>query len=251
MKPPIRLRDDPQTAPELRADLERSASAASEYDVAAGLIGLQAAIGAPMPPVGSGGAASSGASVTGTAGAAAKVGGLSALGAGSIKLVLVGVVATGGAAAITTAWLDRPHTDIAPVAADERPVAGPNSSARAVQVPQPSPPQPAAPTPYLAPVPPAPTDDAAQVALRSEIAQLGRIKALVDEDPARAYELVRAGQREFAPGILRHEREALAVRALWNMGSRDAARREARRFLERYPQSPLRPRIEQLLTETR
>jgi hypothetical protein len=268
MKPPIRLRDDPQTPLELRADLQRSASAAPEYDVAAGLIGLQAAIGAPLPSIGSsaassagsGSAASSGAAASATAGAGAKVGALSALSVGSIKAVLVGVVATGGAAALTSMWLDGSRTDMVPVAADQRPAPHSNSSARAVADPRVAVPQAAAPrdtvqaarpAPYLAPVPPVVTDDPTQAALRSEITQLGRVKALVDEDPARAYELVRAGQREFPSGILRHEREALAVRALWNMGSREAARREARRFLERYPQSPLRPRIEQLLREER
>jgi hypothetical protein len=264
MKPPIRLRDDPETPPELRADLQRTASAAPEYDVAAGLIGLQAAIGAPLPPVGqsaassagSGSAASSGAAVSSTA-AAANVGVLSALSAGSIKAALAGVVAIGGATALTSVWLDGSRSDVAQVAAGERPVPRPSSSplavpdAQAAPPPQAAAPEAAQPTPDLAPLPPILTDGPAQAALRSEIAQLGRIKALVDEDPKRAYELARAGQRDFAPGILRHERKALAVRALWNMGSRDAAQREARRFLERYPQSPLRPRIEQLLTEER
>jgi hypothetical protein len=274
MKPPIRLREDPQIPPELRADLQRSATATPKYDVAAGLLGLQAAIGAPLPTAassasaassaGSGSSAASGAAVAGSAGAGGKVGLLSALSAGSIKAVLVGVVATGGAAALTSMWVDGSRTHMAPIAADPPRAPRPNSSPSAaagpqvvtpVATPQAATPEDAAqaagPTAHPAPVSSNPTDDPAQAALRSEIAQLGRIKALVDGDPRRALELVRAGQREFATGILRHEREALAVRALWNMGSREAARREARRFLERYPHSPLRPRIEQLLREER
>jgi hypothetical protein len=265
MKPPIRLRDDPQAPPELRADLQRSANAAPEYDVAAGLIGLHAAIGAPLPPVpsseaGGGAAAASGSAASSTTAAGAKLGVLSGLSAGAIKAALVGVIATGAAAVLAAVWLDgssKPvppdasRSDVAPVAADGRPARRLDDSPHAAPALQPAPREADAPSRYLAPVAPGVGEDPAQAALRDEIAQLGRIKALVDDDPERAYQLARTGQREFAPGILRHEREALAVRALWNMGSRQEAQREARRFLARYPQSPLRPRIEQLLAEER
>jgi hypothetical protein len=90
----------------------------------------------------------------------------------------------------------------------------------------------------------APATQAGDLALRREIAQLARIKALLDPDPAAAYRLARAGHREFARGMLREEREALAVLALWQMGREAEAKRRSRMFLERYPHSAHRERIE-------
>jgi hypothetical protein len=82
---------------------------------------------------------------------------------------------------------------------------------------------------------------------RREIAQLGRIKALLARDPARAYRLAQQGHRSFARGVLRHEREGLAVLALFDLNRRPHAARRAQAFLARYPDSPLRAEIEQRL----
>jgi hypothetical protein len=84
-------------------------------------------------------------------------------------------------------------------------------------------------------------------AMRREIAQLAQIKAALDTDPARAYRLAQAGHHEFGRGMLRQEREALAVLSLWQLGRRTEATGRARVFLARYPQSPLRESIERLL----
>jgi hypothetical protein len=83
--------------------------------------------------------------------------------------------------------------------------------------------------------------------LRREIAQLARIKALVDADPARAYRLAQQGDRAFARGMLRQEREALAIVALANSGHRAQAERRMRDFLLRYPNSPARERLQHVL----
>jgi RNA polymerase sigma-70 factor, ECF subfamily len=88
-------------------------------------------------------------------------------------------------------------------------------------------------------------------ALRREIEELGRIHALVNVDPARAYRLTRSGDQQFKAGSMVQERKALAVLALWNNGRRDAAVREARVFIARYPHGPMRERILQLLREAK
>lgn len=79
---------------------------------------------------------------------------------------------------------------------------------------------------------------------RREIAQLVRIRALLERDPIAAYRLAQRSESEFPQGLLSEERQALQVLALAKSGSRDAAERKARAFFERYPQSPMRERIE-------
>ena len=83
--------------------------------------------------------------------------------------------------------------------------------------------------------------------LRREIDLLARIKSLVDTDPALAYRLARQGDRDFARGVLRQEREALAIVALANDDRRPEAARQLRAFVARYPHSPARERLEQIL----
>jgi hypothetical protein len=82
-------------------------------------------------------------------------------------------------------------------------------------------------------------------ALRREIDELGRIKALLKHSPAEAYELAESGNRRFHGGMLRHEREGLALFALLELGRRSEALARARDFLERYPASPLRAELKQ------
>jgi hypothetical protein len=80
-----------------------------------------------------------------------------------------------------------------------------------------------------------------------EIAQLARVKALLPRDPAAARRLIRVGQREFPEGVLVEEREGLDVLALIELGQAQRARAAAESFIARYPRSPLRPKLEQLL----
>jgi len=86
-------------------------------------------------------------------------------------------------------------------------------------------------------------------ALRREIEELGRIHALVNVDPARAYRLTQSSDHQFKAGTMEQERKALAVLALWNSGQREDAVRKARAFIARYPHGPMRERILQLLSE--
>jgi hypothetical protein len=83
--------------------------------------------------------------------------------------------------------------------------------------------------------------------MRLEIAELARIRALLATDPEQAYRLANAGHRRFVSGILRQEREGLAILALYQMGRRAEATRRSERFLESYPRSPLRAQLEREL----
>jgi hypothetical protein len=82
---------------------------------------------------------------------------------------------------------------------------------------------------------------------RREIAQLVRIRALLDRDPAAAYRLITQSEREFPRGLLSEERQALGIVALARTGAADQAEQSARQFFQRYPQSPLRERIQTAL----
>ena len=264
--PPPRLLDDAEAAPALREDLRRVSSAAPDYDVAAGLAGLRAVLAAPLGGQSAGeGAASAGEGAANAGGSAAASGELAAAGAsasagaglasGKIALGVIGAVAL---VAVGMAVLQ-------PRAA-EREQAKPASAERAASSTAPRPalratePEPAAEAPTAVPAaanqpaPPAGGGIApalrggaslhdADGALRREIAQLARIKALLPRDPHAAYRLVQSGQREFPRGVLAQEREALGVLALSALGDARGAARDARAFLSRYPDSPLRERM--------
>ena len=275
MKPPARLLDDPALAPELRADLERTAATPYAYDAAAGFAALHAAMGALQAGGTSGtavaseaGAQAAGPAASAAAPAAGGGGGANAAAAGvksaswfasaGGKLALA--VTSAAAVAVSVIAWPRPTPQHAPP--------------RAAVETRPSPPAPA--RPAVTPAPdrdttqreetaqtPAPAGDAidaelariraraeragnsdADAALRREIADLGRIKALLESDPEQAYRLAQTGHREHRRGMLRHEREGLAVLALWNLDRRGEAEARTRAFLARYPKSPLRAEVE-------
>jgi len=276
VKPPVRLLDDPALAPELRADLERTSATSYAYDSAAGLAALHAAMGATQAASTTGAATASeaGAQAVGPgASAAAKAGG-SAAGVASAtapgvqsatwfaslggKLALAATFATVVAAGVI-AWPRPAKQHVAPRPALET---RPSRSAPAESAATPAPDRATAERESTAQAP-SPAPDAidaelariraraeragnsdADAALRREIADLGRIKALLESDPAQAYRLAQAGHRVHRRGMLRHEREGLAVLALWNLDRRGEAEARSRAFLTRYPNSPLRAEIE-------
>jgi hypothetical protein len=80
-------------------------------------------------------------------------------------------------------------------------------------------------------------------ALRREIAQLERLRGLVERSPRRAYRLALSGHREFGEGMLYEEREALAIMALQRSGRDERAAGRLRAFESRFPRSPLLPRL--------
>jgi hypothetical protein len=271
MKPPIRLRDDPATPAELRNDLERSAAALPDFDVAAGLVGLHAAIVNLSLPASLPATAEQTASAPSltdpslaASATATKAGSAALAGFGGTKLVLVAGLVLGAMAALAVIPKSSSRQARESQQAASRPSRPDEHTVKTALQPAPLP-------PVITPEVPAPSADSAtplsaplsaptvvrqpalgadaQASLRREIEQVGRIKLWVESDPARAYELAQAGQHEFPRGMLRQEREALLVLALWNMGSHTQARREASAFLQRYAESPLRARLERLLEE--
>jgi hypothetical protein len=251
MKPPPRLLDDPSVAPELRADLKRAASSLPAYNAAAGLANLQAAIGSSL---GAPASAATHAAQAKTAAGVTAAKSATLLGTAGAKVALV---ALGSAALVTLATLGIPARVTAPRPSPaSRGVAPTLPAATEAHEPVTAPP-----AELSAPMP-APTVET-QVhtpashhvlrqtdpdeALRLEVAQLGRIKSVLDTDPAQAYRLAEAGHKTFSRGMLRPEREALATLALWNLGRHDEATRRAEAFLTRYPTSPLRARLQQLV----
>lgn len=267
-KPPPRLRDDPAVESELRSDLEHAAAQPYPYyDRAAGLLALQAGVSALEVSAASAGAAASSSQAPPAANSAlsqaaaaknavaqaAAAKNATLLGSASAKIgiaaVSAAVIATGAAV-----WpsADAPQRKEPAHAAPRTAAPAPTQPSAAMDRQQPQSPQRSAaepPPPRSALGVRAPQEDRAadDAELQREIAELGRIKALLDRDPAMAFRLAEAGHRRFRGGMLRQEREGLAVLALFELGRRHQAVARAREFLKRYPQSPLRERMTQAL----
>jgi outer membrane biosynthesis protein TonB len=222
---------------ELRAELMRSRRAGHDYDAVAKLPQLRAALeaAAHAPVDGSSvphGSSSGALHVTPAA----------------WKLVLL--VATVGATAFG-AWSlqtgQRPAQ--APPSITAQPVAPPAPAPSVVQKPEPTPVHSTQPAPAVEAAAPQsqPSPEPAASSSRREIAQLVRIRALIERDPAAAYRLAQQSDREFPNGVLSEERQALQLIALAKSGSTDAAQRKANAFYARYPQSPMRELIDAAL----
>lgn len=250
------MTDDPDVSPSVRQALADERGAAGLVDLDAGWAKLRAAAAASMAT------ASSTAPENGDAAAArAKVG----LGASrSIRwgIGLSAVAAVGAAWSIlgtpaSAPTTEAPRSEIAPaqaVALDGRieghAAASPAPLAdadEAASVSVNALPAAAASAPRLrAAAKAAAVDDDA---LREELAQIGKIRALIGGDPGAALALVEDGQRRFAKGHLVEEREGLGVIALARLGRRDEARARAKTFAARYPKSALVARIDAELGE--
>jgi hypothetical protein len=93
--------------------------------------------------------------------------------------------------------------------------------------------------------------DARPTAVASPDAQLREERALLEvartalarRDAAGALAQLEAHARRFPSGRLAEERDALEVTALDGAGQREAATEKARAFLQRYPDSLLRPQV--------
>lgn len=191
------------------------------------------------------GAAEGATSATG-AGASAGATGATLGAVGSAKLIgvvafLVGVVAGGVGVEVlrptpepTVVYVDRPVPAPAPA-----PVLPPP----AAPAPPAPPPLPRAklnppPPPQVAPAPPNAAHSREQALVERARAALGRgqvedARAALDEH-----------ERTFPSGRFVEEREGLRALVLWAAGREEEARAQARRFLERYPNSLLRGAIE-------
>ncbi|HKU37746.1 MAG TPA: hypothetical protein VJR89_06350 [Polyangiales bacterium] len=211
--------EDSALPPELQAELERSRSAGHDYDVLGKLPQLRAALDA-APLMGH----THGASSTFAAG---------------WKLTLVSA-ALGGVMFGAWSVLQRPSPPPPPAARVEQ-----QPSAPAMPEPEAVAPLPAA----IEPIRPEPaaTSQPATRSSRREIAQLVRIRALLEQDPEAAYRLAQRSDQEFPRGVLSEERKALQVVALAKRGTPEAAQRKAREFFAAYPQSPMRDLVESAL----
>jgi hypothetical protein len=78
----------------------------------------------------------------------------------------------------------------------------------------------------------------------AELDLLARARRVVAGSPARALQLTAEHARRFSSGVLAQEREVLAIDALSRLGQHDLAAKRARRFIERYPDSAHRVRLE-------
>jgi hypothetical protein len=217
---------DSELSPELRAELDRSRRAGHDYDALGKLPQLHAALAATGPGV-DGDAGSSGAGLFTKPPAALS----------SWKIVLLGAAL--GTAAFG-AWSVRdqqapvetkpnmvdPSTPSTPEAMRDAPATVERSVGEAEPKPEPAP---------------------SVRSSRREIDQLDRVRQLLELDPSAAYRLARQSEREFPNGLLSEERRALQVLALAKRGALDAAQREAHAFFARYPQSPMRERVEEAL----
>jgi hypothetical protein len=253
MKPPPRLLDDASTSAQLRVDLAHATSAVEPYDLARGLAALEATLDGAAQPEHHGDAATDVVSgVRATTRAGADLSRATALRGAftTLKTFKAGLLLLAGASAVgVVIGMERSAPD-APAAVEAAqhsseavvPVATPPGAVESTAS--------AATQPSVYEAPAAASSANVDSASRREIAQLLRIKHLLPRAPAAAYRLAQASQREFPNGALREEREGLAVLALWLLEAREPAQRSTREFLERYPQSPLRERLQRLLASS-
>jgi hypothetical protein len=86
-----------------------------------------------------------------------------------------------------------------------------------------------------------------QTPVASELELLGRAQGLLTRDPASALAVTDEHARAYPRGTFAQEREALAIDALHRLGRRREMEARARAFLQRYPDSPHRERIDSWL----
>jgi hypothetical protein len=118
-----------------------------------------------------------------------------------------------------------------------------SSSTRLVE-PVPAPPSPNAgvtapsePTAAV-PAPSASSASSARAKTPNEAALLERARRALSSNPALALELTRRHQTEFPRGVLRQEREVIAIEALRRLGKADQARERGSDFRREFPDSP-------------
>lgn len=115
--------------------------------------------------------------------------------------------------------------------------------APAAVAPQPAPPR--APAPVAAPAVASRTPTNSSSALRAELAALDAVRStLANDDASGALSFLDAYFRTFPRGRLRPEAEVLRIDALAKAGRVEVARRYAREFLKRHPNSVLTARVQ-------
>lgn len=84
---------------------------------------------------------------------------------------------------------------------------------------------------------PAPQAPSARAKTPNEAALLERARRALSSNPALALELTRRHQAEFPRGVLRQEREVIAIEALRRLGKADQARERGTEFRREFPDS--------------
>jgi hypothetical protein len=261
MKAPERLLDDRRVSDELRADLSQMADTRASYDVAYGLAALQRSLD-QLPAAADAADAAGGADVPSLASSASAGAGVASGVSLAIKAALVAAL---GAAAFFGASL-RSERAPAPPVSSTVPSAAPAAPAHNLEAQAQLPVTPRA---AASAAPSARPSRAADVtadstdrslaaergderraaqASRREIRLMVRIKASIERDPAAAHRMILAANRQFPDGVLQEERDGLDAIALFELGETARAKAQAERFLQRYPHSALRPRLERYLT---
>ena len=82
-----------------------------------------------------------------------------------------------------------------------------------------------------------------------EVALLMRARATIKSDPGRSLSVLQVHQRKFNKGVFVQERELLIIEALINLGKLSEAKQRAADFVQRFPDSAHRARIERLLAQ--
>jgi hypothetical protein len=180
--------------------------------------------------------------------------------AASLTVWLLGGVAVIGTVAALL-WMRDRDTDRASVArpAVVAPVVAPVTAPRETPAPPPAPPpavveetpstKPATEAPRPSKRKPAPPVVVAPAVQPTEMELLGPAHAaLRDGDAARALALATRHADLYATGVMSEEREAIAIESLQRLG-RDEARIRFGKFVERFPRSGYRARLERLVTE--
>ena len=245
-KEPARLQDDPGAPAQVRQELHQASRAWAQWsgghDVEAGLPRLLDHLGdprsaspslatAPRPPI--------------------------------PRAVVLGTGAVAGA--VLVALLLPPMRERPPAAGPRNQPASQNRSANDEPASAPPPPREAAARGTPVTRPPAPVASPRRSAVAAshpvgtrsaddwsqEVAQLARARSALAADPAQALALAEEGHQLFHAGILREEREAIAIFALERLGRSQGAAARARAHLLRYPRGPFAERLRPIATTAR
>jgi hypothetical protein len=221
MRDPPRWGDDPSLPSRLREDLSSAARHHEQaYSVADGLARFRGSLAAPRPiwqkPWLMGGG-------------------------GGVAIVAIAAVGLLRASPAPTA-----PRHVAPARTPSAVMAAPVTPSEASE---PVAPPALAPDPPSLPRSPSPLrrKPSAAPSEREEYMQLASVRALAARDPAAALAAAAEGDRLYPNGILRQEREAIAIDSLARIGRRDEAARRAEAFLRSYPNGPFSERMKQIV----
>jgi hypothetical protein len=231
MKDPARLSEGSDALGELMRAARADVPTASELSEVASAI-------ANLPPAAPGAGAATGGGAAAAAGAAGVSGG---------KVVGVLVIACALVAASIYGLIKTQRPLLAPAVPIVSQPLPPLPPERTAPVPSVPPAESALPTaePGTATSPSAPSGRSPRPA-QTESQLLDAARAAVQTDPSRALALTRRHAQLFPNGVLVQEREVIAIEALKRQGKGSAAQGRAQTFERNYPNSPHKPKLDEL-----